>query len=81
MVYRKHISGPLLDRSNIHVEMPRVACQKLGDDRLGAARKALDKKSSARGLQHDSYLNICFILTNRDLLNVTHMAGTEHWHR
>jgi magnesium chelatase family protein len=33
--YRKRISGPLLDRIDIHVEVPRVEYDKLTDDRLG----------------------------------------------
>ncbi len=33
--YQKRISGPLLDRIDIHVEVPRVAFEKLSDDRRG----------------------------------------------
>jgi magnesium chelatase family protein len=33
--YQKRISGPLLDRVDIHVEVPRVDYEKLTDDRLG----------------------------------------------
>jgi magnesium chelatase family protein len=33
--YRKRISGPLLDRIDIHVEVPRVEYDKLTDERLG----------------------------------------------
>jgi len=33
--YRKRISGPLLDRIDIHVEVPRVDYDKLTDERLG----------------------------------------------
>jgi magnesium chelatase family protein len=33
--YQKRISGPLLDRIDIHVEVPRVDFVKLTDDRLG----------------------------------------------
>jgi magnesium chelatase family protein len=33
--YQKRISGPLLDRIDIHVEVPRVEYDKLTDDRLG----------------------------------------------
>ncbi|MGB9879912.1 MAG: YifB family Mg chelatase-like AAA ATPase, partial [Anaerolineae bacterium] len=33
--YRKRISGPLLDRIDIHVDVPRVEYEKLTDDRLG----------------------------------------------
>ncbi|MCL5266232.1 MAG: YifB family Mg chelatase-like AAA ATPase [Chloroflexi bacterium] len=33
--YQKRISGPLLDRIDIHVEVPRVQYEKLSDDRVG----------------------------------------------
>ena len=33
--YQKRISGPLLDRFDIHVEVPRVEYDKLTDERLG----------------------------------------------
>ncbi|HID86262.1 MAG TPA: ATP-binding protein [Anaerolineae bacterium] len=33
--YQKRISGPLLDRIDIHIEVPRVDYEKLTDDRLG----------------------------------------------
>jgi magnesium chelatase family protein len=33
--YQKRISGPLLDRIDIHVQVPRVDFDKLADDRLG----------------------------------------------
>ncbi|HBE25469.1 MAG TPA: magnesium chelatase, partial [Ktedonobacter sp.] len=33
MRYQKRISGPLLDRIDIHVEVPRVDYEKLADKR------------------------------------------------
>ncbi len=33
--YQKRISGPLLDRIDIHIEVPRVDYEKLAGDRLG----------------------------------------------
>jgi len=33
--YQKRISGPMLDRIDIHIEVPRVDYEKLNDDRLG----------------------------------------------
>ncbi len=38
-LYQKCISGPLLDRIDIHIEVPRVAYDKLTDDRLGEKSK------------------------------------------
>ncbi|MDL1944913.1 magnesium chelatase, partial [Chloroflexi bacterium CFX2] len=33
--YQKRISGPMLDRIDIHIEVPRVDYEKLSGDRLG----------------------------------------------
>jgi predicted ATPase with chaperone activity len=33
--YQKRISGPLLDRIDIHIEVPRVDYEKLSGDRVG----------------------------------------------
>ncbi len=39
--YQKRISGPLLDRIDIHVEVPRVDYDKLTDNRLGEPSEAI----------------------------------------
>ena len=39
--YQKRISGPLRDRIDIHIEVPRVEYGKLSDDRLGEPSAAL----------------------------------------
>jgi magnesium chelatase family protein len=39
--YQKRISGPLLDRIDIHVDVPRVEYDKLSDDRLGEPSAAI----------------------------------------
>jgi magnesium chelatase family protein len=33
--YQKRLSGPLLERIDIHIGVPRVEYEKLNDDRLG----------------------------------------------
>ena len=40
-------SGPLLDRIDIHVELPRVDYQKLSDDHLGEASEVIQKRIEA----------------------------------
>ena len=42
--YQKRISGPLLDRIDIHIEVPRVDYQKLSSDRLGESSDAIRKR-------------------------------------
>jgi len=39
--YQKRISGPLLDRIDIHVEVPRVEYEKLSGDRMGEPSAAI----------------------------------------
>jgi magnesium chelatase family protein len=50
--YRKRISGPLMDRIDIHVEVPRVEYDKLADDRLGEPSADIRGRiEDARGVQ------------------------------
>jgi magnesium chelatase family protein len=39
--YQKRLSGPLLDRIDIHIDVPRVEYDKLTDDRLGEPSEAI----------------------------------------
>jgi magnesium chelatase family protein len=39
--YAKRLSGPLLDRIDIHLDVPRIAYEKLSDDRLGEGSAAV----------------------------------------
>jgi magnesium chelatase family protein len=45
--YQKRISGPLLDRIDIHAEVPRVDYEKLSSDRLGEPSKAVRTRVEA----------------------------------
>ena len=50
--YQKRISGPLLDRIDIHVEVPRVDYAKLTDDRRGEPSAAIrERVERAREMQ------------------------------
>ncbi len=54
--YQKRISGPLLDRIDIDVEVPRVDYQKLSDDRLGEASDVIrGRVERARDLQRKRF--------------------------
>ena len=56
--YQKRISGPLLDRIDIHIEIPRVDYQKLSSDRLGESSDAIRKRvQSARDRQTARFAN------------------------
>lgn len=50
--YQKRISGPLLDRIDIHLNVPRVDYQKLSDDRTGEPSETIRQRvEAARQLQ------------------------------
>ncbi len=45
--YQKRISGPMLDRIDIHIEVPRVNYEKLSSDRLGEPSAAIRERVQA----------------------------------
>jgi magnesium chelatase family protein len=45
--YQKRISGPLLDRIDIHIEVPRVDYDKLSSERLGESSAAIRERVQA----------------------------------
>jgi magnesium chelatase family protein len=54
--YQKRISGPLLDRIDIHIEVPRVEYEKLSDDRLGEPSAAIQTRvEAARQRQRERF--------------------------
>jgi len=54
--YQKRISGPLLDRIDIHVQVPRVDYEKLSGDRLGESSSVLrERVEVARQRQRERF--------------------------
>jgi magnesium chelatase family protein len=54
--YQKRISGPLLDRFAIHIEVPRVDYDKLSSDRLGETSEAIRLRvEAARQIQRERF--------------------------
>jgi magnesium chelatase family protein len=54
--YQKRISGPLLDRIDIHIEVPRVNYDKLSDQRLGETSSAIQARvEAARQQQRERF--------------------------
>lgn len=50
--YKKKISGPLIDRIDLHVEVPRVEFEKLADRQLGETSSEIQKRvCKARNIQ------------------------------
>jgi len=55
---QKRISGPLLDRIDIHIEVPRVDYEKLSGDRVGESSEALRVRvQAARDIQRNRFSN------------------------
>jgi magnesium chelatase family protein len=51
--YQKRISGPLLDRIDIHIEVPRVDYEKLSGDRVGESSETIRARvQTARDIQN-----------------------------
>lgn len=54
--YQRRISGPLMDRIDIHVEVPRVDYEKLSDARLGESSAVIrDRVEAARQVQRERF--------------------------
>ena len=65
--YRQRISGPLLDRMDIHVEVPRVEYEKLSDARKGEPSVAIRARvQEARERQRQRFAGLA-MLTNGEM--------------
>ncbi len=65
--YQKRISGPLLDRIDIHIEVPRVDYEKLSSDRLGEPSTAIRARvEAARQMQRERFAGTA-IAANADM--------------
>ncbi|MCB0171336.1 MAG: YifB family Mg chelatase-like AAA ATPase [Anaerolineae bacterium] len=65
--YQKKISGPLMDRIDIHVEVPRVPFDKLSSQRTGESSAAVrDRVEAARAVQRDRFKDTP-LQTNADM--------------
>lgn len=65
--YQQRISGPLMDRIDIHVEVPRVDYDKLSSDRLGEpSSKIRERVEKAREIQRRRFAGTK-LLANADM--------------
>jgi magnesium chelatase family protein len=66
--YQKRISGPLLDRIDIHMDVPRVEYEKLSDERLGEPSAAIrERVEAARERQWQRFGGEGGLLSNADM--------------
>jgi len=57
--YQKHISGPLLDRIDIHIEVPRVEYENLSSGRLGEPSSMVrERVEAAREIQRKRFSDL-----------------------
>jgi magnesium chelatase family protein len=65
--YQKRISGPLLDRIDIHIEVPRVDYEKLSGNKLGETSEAIRLRvQAARNIQSKRFAD-SDIVCNSDM--------------
>ncbi len=66
--YRRRLSGPLLDRIDIHVEVPRVEYDKLTDQRKSEPSAAIRQRvEAARQLQRQRFAGSSRLICNSDM--------------
>jgi magnesium chelatase family protein len=76
--YQKRISGPLLDRIDIHIEVPRVEYEKLSDDRLGEPSAAIRARvEAAAERQRQRFEGLSGMRTIADALAVARVGPAE----
>lgn len=60
--YQRKISGPILDRIDLHVEVPRLKFEKLNEERRGESSKTIrERVESARQIQKERFRDSKFI--------------------
>ena len=67
--YQKRISGPMLDRIDIHIEVPRVDFEKLSDSRRGESSETIRARvEAARQKQRERFAGLNNgVMTNADM--------------
>jgi magnesium chelatase family protein len=65
--YQKRISGPLLDRIDIHIEVPRVEYEKLSDERLGEPSAVIRVRVEAARARQAARFKGTRMLSNADM--------------
>lgn len=69
--YKKKISGPMLDRIDLHIEVPAVAYEKLSGDDGEPSVAVRDRVARARALQRERFAGLP--LTVNAEMNLTHL--------
>lgn len=67
--YRKRVSGPLLDRIDLHVEVPRVKFEKLTDEAVAESSKEIRARIQEARDKQTKRFRSAKILTNAEMSN------------
>jgi magnesium chelatase family protein len=74
--YQKRISGPLLDRIDIHIEVPRVDYEKLSGNRVGKSSESIRQRvQAARNIQRIRFANSQFTKSTDIVSNANMRIG------
>ncbi|HUD08790.1 MAG TPA: YifB family Mg chelatase-like AAA ATPase [Candidatus Saccharimonadales bacterium] len=66
--YQRKISGPILDRIDIHIEVPRMKFDKLASEKLGESSESIRKRvTAARQRQQARFKNLDGIIANSEM--------------
>ena len=66
--YQQRISGPLMDRFDIHLEVPRVEWEKLSSDRLSEPSYVIrERVEGARRIQQGRFEHLHHVRCNADM--------------
>lgn len=66
--YQKRISGPMMDRIDMHVETPRVDYEKLSSDHLAESSEVIQSRvETARERQRVRFEEMDHIMSNADM--------------
>ena len=68
--YQRKISGPIIDRIDIHAEVPRMRFEKLNDKNISEDSASIrERVTAARTKQHERFKNLDGIITNSEMQN------------
>ncbi len=66
--YQRRLSGPFLDRIDLHLEVPKISYQKLSDQKMAETSALIKKRvSRARGIQQKRFRTEKNIYTNAEM--------------
>jgi magnesium chelatase family protein len=66
--YQRKISGPILDRIDIHIEVPRMKFEKLASDQLGESSTSIrERVIAARERQQARFKNVDGVIANSEM--------------